>query len=59
MVDAFVRLVCPECTKEWQANPAELQELRSNFSCPDCHATRRLTEFMRTERDLEAVKQFQ
>jgi ssDNA-binding Zn-finger/Zn-ribbon topoisomerase 1 len=59
MVDAFVRLVCPECIKEWQANPADLQQLRSNFSCPDCHATRRLAEFMRTERDLEAVKQFQ
>ena len=59
MVDAFVRLVCPECGKEWQDNPAELRDLRSNFSCSACHATRRLTEFMRTERDLEAVKQFQ
>ncbi len=59
MVEAFVRLICPECRKEWQDNPASLQGLRTNFSCPSCHATRRLTEFMRTERDLEAVKQFQ
>jgi len=59
MVEAFVRLVCPECDKEWQDTPAELPQLRTNFSCPHCHATQRLTEFMRTERDLEAVKAFQ
>ena len=59
MVEAFVRLVCLECDKEWQDTPAELPQLRTNFSCPHCHATRRLTEFMRTERDLEAVKAFQ
>ncbi|MGM0606717.1 MAG: hypothetical protein ACQETB_13735 [Halobacteriota archaeon] len=59
MVEAFVRLVCPECSKEWQETPTELPEVRKNFSCPACHATRRLSEFMRTERDLEAVKQFQ
>jgi len=59
MVDAFVRLVCPECGKAWQDSPADLPELRTNFSGPSCHATHRLTEFMRTERDLEAVQQFQ
>ncbi len=59
MVEAFVRLVCPECGKEWQDNPVELPNVRTNFSCQHCHATRRLSEFMRTERDLEAVKQFQ
>ena len=59
MVDAFVRLVCPECKKAWQDTPADLPELRTNFSCPGCHATHRLTEFMRTERDLEVVRQFQ
>jgi len=59
MVEAFVRLVCPECSTTWQDNPAALPPLRTNVSCPNCHATRRLTELMRTERDLEAVKQFQ
>lgn len=59
MVEAFVRLQCPECSKDWQENPSDLSDLRNNFTCPDCHATRRLTQFMRTERDLEAVKQFQ
>ena len=59
MVEAFVRLLCPECGKDWETNPTDLPELRENFSCPSCHATRRLTEFMRTERDMETVQQFQ
>jgi len=59
MTEAFVRLLCPECGKDWQEAPSDLPGLRRNFSCPGCHATRRLSEFMRTERDLEAVRQFQ
>jgi len=59
MVEAFVRLVCPECDKDWEEAPTDLPGHRKNFSCPDCHATRRLAEFMRTERDLELVKQFE
>ncbi|MFB6303099.1 MAG: hypothetical protein ABEH78_09605 [Haloferacaceae archaeon] len=59
MVEAFVQLLCPECGKDWEENPADLPGHRKNFSCPDCHTTRRLAEFMRTERDLEAVKQFE
>jgi predicted RNA-binding Zn-ribbon protein involved in translation (DUF1610 family) len=58
MVEAFVRLLCPECEKDWEKNPSSLPAVRRNFTCPNCHATRRLAEFMRTERDLEAVKQF-
>ncbi|AXG07922.1 hypothetical protein DU500_16630 [Haloplanus rubicundus] len=59
MVEAFVRLLCPECGKDWEDGPTELPGHRKNFSCPTCHATRRLAEFMRTERDLELVKQFE
>jgi predicted RNA-binding Zn-ribbon protein involved in translation (DUF1610 family) len=59
MVEAFVRLVCPECDKNWEENPTGLPEHRENFSCPNCHATRRLAEFMRTERDLETLRQFE
>ena len=59
MVEAFVRLLCPECEKDWEETPTDLPNLQKNFSCPDCHATRRLTEFMRTERDLEVVREFQ
>jgi hypothetical protein len=58
MVEAFVRLLCPECGKGWEASPTELPDPKQNFSCSACGTTRRLAEFMRTERDLETVKQF-
>jgi hypothetical protein len=29
------------------------------FHCPNCHASYRLTEFMRTDRDLNTLKQLQ
>ncbi|WP_435129534.1 hypothetical protein [Halobaculum sp. D14] len=59
MVDAFVRLVCPECSKDWEENPTELPEHRDEFTCPSCGEERRMAEFMRTERDLDTLKQFQ
>lgn len=59
MVEAFVRLLCAECGKDWEANPSDLPDPKQNFTCPACGSTRRLAEFLRTERDLEAVKQFQ
>ncbi|AUV82008.1 hypothetical protein C2R22_10400 [Salinigranum rubrum] len=59
MVEAFVRLLCPECKKDWETKPSELPGPRNNFSCPGCHATRRLAEFMRTEHDLKTLKQLQ
>lgn len=59
MVEAFVRLQCPECSKQWQDNPADLPSHKEDFECSSCGTTRRLAEFMRTERDLETVKQFE
>jgi len=58
MVETFVRLLCPECQKDWETGPKELPSPRQNFSCPGCHATRRVAEFMRTEHDLETLRQF-
>lgn len=59
MVEAFVRLDCPECGKDWESNPSNLPASDENVSCGDCHATRRLAQFMRTDRDLEVVQQFE
>jgi predicted RNA-binding Zn-ribbon protein involved in translation (DUF1610 family) len=56
MEETYVRLLCPECTKDWESSPGDLPELRRNFHCPNCHATRRLSEFMRTEHDLETLR---
>ena len=59
MVEAFVRLQCPECNTDWEENPSDLPGSKNNYSCPSCHATRRLAELMRTDRDLETLKQFE
>ena len=58
MKEAHVRLLCPECRKNWEAKPADLPEHDRMFHCPNCHATRRLAEFTRTDRDLQTLKQF-
>ncbi|SDJ56370.1 MULTISPECIES: DUF7836 family putative zinc-binding protein [Natronorubrum] len=57
MDQTTVQLLCPECTKEWQITPGDLPGSTSMFHCPNCHASRRLSEFMRTDRDLQTLKQ--
>jgi hypothetical protein len=54
--EAEVRLLCPECSKNWRESPRELPDHGTNFSCPACHATRKLAEFMRTDHDLQTLK---
>jgi len=56
MEEAYVRLLCPECTKEWESTPTDLPDLQRTYHCPNCHASRPLAEFMRTEHDLQTVK---
>ncbi len=56
MREAYVRLVCPECSKSWEDNPSELPAADESFDCPECSETRRTAEFMRTDRDLENLK---
>lgn len=56
MEEAYVRLLCPSCTKEWESTPGDLPDPDESFTCPDCQERRRLAEFMRTERDLELLQ---
>ncbi len=56
MEETYVRLLCPECAKDWESNPSELPEAKSMFHCPNCHASRRTAEFTRTEKDLETLQ---
>lgn len=56
MDEANARLLCPECTKAWEESPAALPNHDEMFHCPNCHATRRLAEFARTDRDLNTLK---
>jgi len=52
-----VRLLCPECKKGWESSPGDLPESSRTFHCPNCHASRPLSEFMRTEHDLRTLQQ--
>ena len=57
MDETTVQLLCPECAKNWQAPPGDLPEPAAVFHCPNCHASRRMSEFTRTDRDLRTLKQ--
>jgi predicted RNA-binding Zn-ribbon protein involved in translation (DUF1610 family) len=59
MEEAYVRLLCPECAKDWESTPRDLPVHDRMYHCPNCHATRRVAEFMRTERDLQTLKNLQ
>jgi ssDNA-binding Zn-finger/Zn-ribbon topoisomerase 1 len=56
MNEAYVRLLCPECKKEWESSPSDLPPHDTTFHCPNCHNSRRLAEFARTDHDLETMK---
>lgn len=57
-METYVRLLCPECGKHWEASPSDLPEPARTFTCPGCHANRPLSEFARTEYDLRSLKEF-
>ena len=51
-----MRLVCPECRKDWEESPDDLPGTTDVFDCPNCHASRRTSEFARTDHDLQTLK---
>jgi len=57
MDETQVRLLCPECGKNWQASPAGLPKSDGTFHCPNCYTSRRMSEFMRTEHDLRTLQE--
>ncbi|SDF17098.1 DUF7836 family putative zinc-binding protein [Halorientalis regularis] len=59
MNEAFVQLLCPACEKDWEDGPTDLPAADDGFTCPDCGTERRTAEFMRTDRDLELLKEMQ
>lgn len=56
MREAYVRLLCPACQKDWESTPSELPAPDRTFHCPNCRNDRPLAEFMRTEHDLQTLK---
>jgi len=59
MNETYVRLLCPECGKDWESTPVELPSHDAVFHCPNCHNSRRMAEFTRTDHDLETLKSLQ
>jgi predicted RNA-binding Zn-ribbon protein involved in translation (DUF1610 family) len=57
MRETYVRLLCPECNKDWEKSPDDLPAPGDLFHCPNCHASRRTAEFARTDHDLQTLKQ--
>jgi len=57
MEETYVRLLCPACEKAWEESPADLPQPNQRFRCPACDATRKTSEFARTDHDLETLKQ--
>lgn len=58
MVETYARLLCPECGKQWESSPNDLPEPSRTYHCPNCHASRPLAEFARTDRDLQNIRNF-
>ena len=56
-MEAFVELLCPACEKHWEASPSALPAPSEPFDCPDCGERRPLSEFARTDRDLDIVRE--
>jgi hypothetical protein len=58
MEETYVRLLCPDCNKDWESAPGDLPAADEPHGCPDCETSRPTAEFARTEHDLRTLKQF-
>jgi len=58
MQEAWLQLRCPDCDKHWEATPTDLPSPDTQFDCDGCGAERPLSEFMKTTRDLELLREF-
>lgn len=58
MPEAWIQLLCPECGEGWEENPSDLPAPGERYECPHCGARAPVSEFMRTERDLDILEEF-
>jgi predicted RNA-binding Zn-ribbon protein involved in translation (DUF1610 family) len=57
MQEAFAELSCPDCGKAWEVDANDAPDPETAFDCPDCGTQRPLSEFARTGRDLEVLRE--
>lgn len=58
MPEAWISVQCPECGDVWEDSPNDLPAPDVEFHCPKCEAIRPTSEFMKTHRDLEILRDF-
>jgi len=58
MQEAWIQLQCPACETYWERAVADLPETDASFDCKDCGESRPLSEFAKTARDLEILRNF-
>lgn len=58
MSEAWIQLLCPECERMWESSPGDLPAPGERFACERCGATRSVSEFARTQRDLDILESF-
>lgn len=57
MQEAWITLLCPDCTESWEARPSAFDGPAEPFSCRNCGATYPLSEFCKTARDFRILAQ--
>jgi predicted RNA-binding Zn-ribbon protein involved in translation (DUF1610 family) len=58
MPEAWISVQCPECGDVWEDSPTDLPAPDVEFRCPKCDVERSTSEFMKTHRDLEILRDF-
>ena len=58
MQEAWIPLTCPDCGDQWEAEPSSLPRPGTDFACPYCGASRKISEFVKTERGLDILIEF-
>jgi hypothetical protein len=56
MQEARIRLRCPDCEEQWEANPSDLPVSSDRLTCDGCGESRRVSEFAKTARSLEVLE---
>lgn len=58
MTESWIQLQCPSCSAKWSDNPTSLPAPDTEFQCSHCGERRPFSEFTRTARDLEILREF-
>ena len=58
MQEAWIPLVCAECTHRWTPGPSELPPPGATHTCPACGEQAPITAFVSTQEGLKMLREF-